>query len=90
MTDREPAAEAHARAHTHIHAHLHAPTHTHTYVETPQQKQRGLQADREDQTQDGGSDEHPDAVRLRKDDNDRQGNQHGHPQQGGQMGLQRP
>lgn len=59
------------------------------YVAAAQQEQRGLQADGEDQAQDGGGDERPDTVRLRQDDDDGQGNQQGHPQQGGQMGLQR-
>ena len=36
-----------------------------THIETTQQEQSGLQADREDQAQDGGGDERPDAVRLR-------------------------
>ena len=40
----------------------------HTYVETPKQQQCGLQAYREDQAQDGGGNECPDAVRLRQDD----------------------
>lgn len=60
----------------------------HTYIETPQQEQRGLQAYREDQAQDGRSNERPDAMRLRQDDDYSQRNQHGHPQQGRQMGLQ--
>lgn len=53
-----------------------------TYVKTPQQQQRGLQAHRKNQAQDGGGNERTNAVRLRQDDDYRQGNKHGHPQQG--------
>lgn len=63
-------------------------TMTHTYIESPQQQQRGLQAYREDQAQYGGGNKRPDSVRLGQDDDYSQRNQHGHPQQGRQMGLQ--
>ena len=61
-----------------------------TYIETPEQEQSGLQAYREDQAQDSGGNERPDAVGLRQDDDYSQRHQHGHPQQGREMGLQGP
>lgn len=59
-----------------------------TYIETPKQQQSGLQANREDQAEDGGRNKRPDAVRLRQDDDDSKRHKHGHPEQGRQMGLQ--
>lgn len=59
-----------------------------TYIECSQQEQGGLQTHREDQAQDGGSYQSPNAVRLRQDDDDGQGEQHGQPQEGRQVGLQ--
>lgn len=59
----------------------------HTYIKAPQQEQRGLQAYRKYQAQNGGGDERPDTMRLRQDDDNSQGDQHGHPQQGRQMWL---
>lgn len=60
----------------------------HAYIEPSQQEQRWLQAHGEDQPQYGGGNERTDAVRLWQDDDDCQGNQHGHPEQGRQMRLQ--
>lgn len=45
-----------------------------TYVERPQQEQGGLQAHREDQAKDGGSNQRSNAMRLGQDDDDGQGN----------------
>lgn len=53
-----------------------------TYVKGSKQEEGGLQAHREDEAEDGGGDEDPDTVGLRQDDDDRQGHQHGDPQQG--------
>lgn len=51
------------------------------YVERPQEEQRGLQPDGEDQPEDGGRDEGPDAVGLGQRDDDGQGDEQGCPQQ---------
>lgn len=59
-----------------------------TYIKNPQQEQCGLQAYREDKAQDGGGNECPNAMRLGQNNDNSQGHQHGHPQQGRQMGLQ--
>lgn len=50
-----------------------------TYIKPAQQEQRGLQAHREDQAQDGGRNQRPDSMRLRQHDDDGQRHQHGHP-----------
>lgn len=42
------------------------------YVEAPQQEESGLQAHGEDEPQDSGGDEHPDAMGLRQDDDNGQ------------------
>lgn len=61
-----------------------------THIESPEQEECGLQAHREDEAEDGGSDERADAVRLGQGDDNGQGHQHGHPQQGRQVRLQSP
>lgn len=59
-----------------------------TYIESSQQEQCGLQAYREDQPQYGGGNKCSDAMRLGQNDDYSQGDKHGYPEQGRQMGLQ--
>lgn len=65
------------------------PLRQNTHIEGTQEEEGGLQANGEDETEDGDDDEGSDAQRLGHDDHDDQRCQDSHPQQRRQVGIQR-
>lgn len=61
-----------------------------THVESAQEEQRGLQPHGEDEPQNRGRDQRPDAVGFGERDDDGQRDEHGRPQQPRPVRLQRP